>query len=88
VVYALDSYGSVLWTPLVQQAVPAAMIGRVSSVDYFFGFALSPLGLVAAGVAAQAIGVRDTLVIGGAVTALTTLIPFLPGVHEPVEPAA
>jgi transmembrane secretion effector len=90
VTYGLDAYGSVLWNPLMQQGVPAAMIGRVSSVDYFFGFALSPLGLVAAGAAAQAIGVRATLVIGGAITGLTTLIPLLPGVSdpEPPEPAA
>jgi MFS family permease len=83
VVYALDTYGSVLWNPLIQQAVPPAMIGRVSAVDYFFSFALSPLGLVAAGAVAQSIGVRPTLIIGGAVTALTTLIPFVPGVRDP-----
>ncbi len=59
------------------------MIGRVAAVDYFFGFALSPLGLVAAGAAAQAIGVRTTLVIGGDITGLTTLVPFIPGVRDP-----
>ena len=86
VIYGLDAYGTVLWGPLIQQSVPAAMIGRVSSVDYFFGFGLSPLGLVAAGAAAEVIGVRATLVIGGAITALTTLIPLVPGVSDP-EPA-
>ena len=50
-------------------------------------FALSPLGLVAAGAAAQAIGVRPTLIAGGAITALTTLIPLLPGVEDPTVPA-
>jgi MFS family permease len=83
VIYGLDTYGAVLWNPLIQRNVPAALIGRVSSVDYFFSFALSPLGLVAAGAAAQVIGVRETLIIGGAITALTTLIPLLPGVREP-----
>jgi hypothetical protein len=73
VTYGLDAYGSLL--------------GRVSSVDYLFGFALSPLGLVAAGAAAQAIGVRPTLIAGGAITALTTLIPLLPGVEDPTVPA-
>ncbi len=82
-IYGLDAYGTVLWNPLVQRAVPAAMIGRVASVDYFFSFALSPLGLVAAGAVAQVYGVRATLVVGGAVTGLTTLIPFLPGVRDP-----
>ena len=86
VVYGLDAYGTVLWFPLFQRAVPTAMIGRVSSVDYFFSFALSPLGLVAAGAVAEVIGVRATLVIGGALTGLTTIIPFLPGVTDP-EPA-
>jgi Transmembrane secretion effector len=86
VIYGLDAYGSVLWNPLMQQGVPGAMIGRVSSVDYFFGFALSPLGIVAAGAAAQSIGVRATLVIGGALTGLTTLIPLLPGVNDPGSP--
>jgi hypothetical protein len=87
VIYGLDTYGSVLWNPLIQQAVPPAMIGRVSAVDYFFSFALSPLGLVVAGATAQAIGVRSTLIVGGAITALTTLIPFLPGVRDP-DPAS
>jgi MFS family permease len=86
VVYGLDAYGTVLWNPLMQRSVPAAMLGRVSAVDYFFGFALSPLGLVAAGAAAEVVGVRATLMIGGAVTGLTTLIPLLPGVGEPELP--
>jgi len=42
---------------------------------------------VAAGAAAQAIGVRPTLIAGGAITALTTLIPLLPGVEDPTVPA-
>jgi MFS family permease len=83
VTYGLDAYGSVLYDPLIQQGVPAALLGRVASVNYVLSFALSPLGLVAAGALAEAIGVRATLVIGGGVTALTTLIPFLPGVKDP-----
>jgi hypothetical protein len=38
---------------------------------------------VAAGAAADAIGVRPTLIAGAAITALTTLIPLLPGVEDP-----
>jgi hypothetical protein len=89
VTYGLDAYGSVMFNPLLQEGVPAALLGRVSSVDYLFGFALSPLGLVAAGIAADAIGVRATLIVGGAITALTVLIPLLPGVEDPtVKPVA
>jgi MFS family permease len=83
VTYGLDAYGSVLYNPLIQEGVPDALLGRVSSVDYVLGFALSPLGLVAAGAAANLIGVRTTLVIGGGITALTALIPLLPGVEDP-----
>jgi DHA3 family tetracycline resistance protein-like MFS transporter len=85
VTYGLDAYGSVLFNPLIQQGVPDVLLGRVSSVDYVLGYALSPLGLVAAGAAADLIGVRTTLIIGGAITALTTLIPLLPGVRDPTS---
>jgi hypothetical protein len=74
-----------MFNPLMQEGVPAALLGRVSSVDYLFGFALSPLGLVAAGAAADAIGVRPTLIVGGAITALTVFIPLLPGVEDPTS---
>ena len=83
VTYGLDAYGSVLYDPLIQQGVPAELLGRVASVSYVLSFALSPLGLVAAGALAEGIGVRATLVIGGGITALSTLIPFLPGVEDP-----
>ena len=83
VTYGLDAYGSVLYDPLIQEGVPAELLGRVASVNYVLGFALSPLGLVAAGTLAEAIGVRTTLLIGGGMTALTTMIPFLPGVKDP-----
>lgn len=83
VTYGLDSYGTVLWNPLLQQEVPPAMLGRVASVDYLLGLGLSPLGLVAAGAVAQAFGTRVTLIVAGAITALTTLVPLIPGVRDP-----
>jgi hypothetical protein len=85
VTYGLDAYGSVLFDPLIQEGVPAELLGRVASVDYVLGFALSPLGIVAAGALAQVLGVRATLVIGGGLTALTTMIPLLPGVVDPTR---
>lgn len=83
VTYGLDAYGSVMFNPLIQEGVPDALLGRVSSVDFVLGFALSPLGLVAAGAAADVVGVRTTLIVGGAITGLTTFIPLLPGVNDP-----
>jgi hypothetical protein len=83
VTYGLDAYGTVLFAPLIQQGVPAGLLGRVASADYLLSFALGPLGLVAAGALADVLGVRTTLLIGGGLTALTTMIPFLPGVQDP-----
>jgi MFS family permease len=83
ITYGLDAYGSVLENPLVQAGVPAEMLGRVSSVGYLLGLALGPFGIVAAGAATDLVGVRATLIVGGAITALTTLIPLLPGVEDP-----
>lgn len=83
VTYGLDAYGSVLENPLVQAGVPEDMLGRVSSVGYLLGLGLGPLGIVAAGAATDLVGVRATLIIGGGITALTTLIPILPGVEDP-----
>lgn len=81
--YGLDAIGNVLWNPLIQQQVPADKLGRVASVDYLMSFGLSPIGLIAAGATAAAIGVRATLLIGGAITALTILTPLIPGVQDP-----
>ncbi len=83
ITYGLDAYGSVLFDPLIQEGVPAELLGRVASADYVLGFALSPLGLIASGALADVLGVRTTLLIGGGLTALTTMIPFLPGVKDP-----
>ncbi|MCW2929138.1 MAG: major facilitator superfamily 1 [Actinomycetia bacterium] len=50
VTYGLDAYGNVLlFDPLIQEGVPAEFLGRVASVDYVLGFALSPLGLAPEG---------------------------------------
>jgi hypothetical protein len=88
VAYSLDGYGTTMFNPLLQEGVPEALFGRVSSVDHVFCFALSPLGLIAAGAAAETIGVRPTLIIGGAIAALTTFIPLLPSVEDPtIQPA-
>jgi MFS family permease len=67
--WGLATYGNILWLPLLQQKTPAELLGRVSSVDWMLSFALSPLGAIASGAAAAVIGVRLTLVAGGALAA-------------------
>ncbi len=55
--------GNVFWESMVQEEVPAEMMGRASSVDWFVSLGLSPIGLVVAGALAGAIGVRTYYVV-------------------------
>jgi hypothetical protein len=77
------TYGNLLWGALMQLAVPAHMLGRASSVDWLFSICLSPLGLVFAGALASSVGVRETVLIGSAVSALSCCVIFVPGLRDP-----
>lgn len=77
-------YGDVLWVAMMQELVPRRVLGRVSSLVYLFAFSLGPLGILAGGAAAAGIGVRDALLVSGAVSALICLVVvFIPGVRDP-----
>jgi MFS family permease len=79
------TYGNILWFPLLQQETPPELLGRVSSIDWMFSLALSPLGTIAGGAAVLAIGVRPTLLIGGAMAAATGAVLLIPGMTAPDE---
>ncbi|HKB31298.1 MAG TPA: MFS transporter [Streptosporangiaceae bacterium] len=85
VVWGLLMYGNVLWHPLMQERVPAHLLGRAASVDWLVSFVGSPLGIVAAGIVAGTIGTRATFVAGGGLAALMTLVLLLPGVRDPEQ---
>jgi MFS transporter, DHA3 family, tetracycline resistance protein len=82
-VLAVLEYGSVLWYALMQDLVPTNLLGRASSVDWLVSLCLSPLGVLAAGFVAGAIGTRNTIVAGGVVAALGILVLLVPGVRDP-----
>ncbi|HEX9336860.1 MAG TPA: hypothetical protein VF892_13290 [Pseudonocardiaceae bacterium] len=77
------TYGNVLWFPLMQQEVPADLLGRASAVDWMFSLALAPLGTVAGGALAGLIGVRLTLIIGGVIAVAAGAVLLMPSVTEP-----
>lgn len=81
--WGLAVYGNILWLPLLQQETPPELLGRVSSVDWMLSVALSPLGTVASGAAAAVVGVRLTLVAGGALGAAAGGILLASGVADP-----
>ena len=80
---------NLVWATLMQRNVPARMLGRVSSLDWFMSLSLTPLGLAIAGPAAAAFGIASTLGVGGlAVAGAITTAFFLPGVRSPDRPDA
>jgi len=83
-------YGDVLWVAMMQELVPKEILGRVSSLVYLFAFSMGPLGILAGGAAASAIGTRATLVVSGAVSsAICLLVILVPGARDPERiPAA
>jgi hypothetical protein len=79
---AFEAAGTVWWATTKHRLVPARLLGRVSSFDWFISIGLLPVSFALTGPIAHAIGVRATLVwagvLGGAVT-LAAL--FLPGMR-------
>jgi MFS family permease len=61
------SSATVIWGTLLQRRVPPALLGRVSSLDFFVSLALMPVSMAIAGPVGVAIGIPLTFVIAGVV---------------------
>jgi DHA3 family tetracycline resistance protein-like MFS transporter len=81
--WAMVMYGTVLWNSLMQEVVPAALLGRASSVEWLLSSVGSPVGVLAAGAAAGVAGPRVVLAVGGCLAALMCLVLLVPGVRAP-----
>lgn len=57
--------GVVIWGTLLQRRVPAAMLGRVSSLDFFVSLAFMPVSMAFAGPAGEALGLPVVFLIAG-----------------------
>jgi hypothetical protein len=83
---AASGYGS-LETAVIQREVPLEAQGRIAAYQYLGAYALGPLGLVAAGPVAAALGIGTVLgfaAVWQVVTALLTLaVPSVRGVRAP-----
>ncbi|MFJ1807038.1 MULTISPECIES: MFS transporter [unclassified Streptomyces] len=71
-----DVFG-VLWATTVQRAIPEEVLSRVSSYDWFGSLALAPLGLLAAGPVAAAVGTGHALVGCAALVTLASASALL-----------
>jgi DHA3 family tetracycline resistance protein-like MFS transporter len=86
---ALETAGTIVWMTLKQREVPAAMLGRVSSLDWLISIGLLPISFAVTGPVAAAIGAQTALVVAGAAGALVTVSALLlPGMFAVEHPTA
>jgi Na+/melibiose symporter-like transporter len=87
--FGLGTAGMVVWNTMMNTLVPAEMLGRVSSFDWFVSMGLIPLSFAVTGPVAELLGARTTLALSGALGGLTLAFLFVPGVRDPeAEPLA
>jgi DHA3 family tetracycline resistance protein-like MFS transporter len=79
----LEAAGTVVWATTKHRLVPAALLGRVSSLDWFISIGLLPVSFAITGPVAAAVGPRATLIGAGLLGAAVTLGGlFLPGMRS------
>jgi MFS family permease len=61
----LFSAPMVIWGTLLQRRVPAHLLGRIASLDFFVSISLLPVSMALAGPVSQAIGVGTTFLVAG-----------------------
>jgi DHA3 family tetracycline resistance protein-like MFS transporter len=69
--------GSLVWTNLLQERVPRAMLGRVSSIDNLGSLALMPVWLSVAGWASDWLGPAPVFLLGGGLAALLGILGLI-----------
>jgi transmembrane secretion effector len=74
---ATETAGMIVWSTLMQTRVPPALLGRVTSLDFFVSIGLTPVSFALVGPLAAAIGARPTLLSAGVASA-AGLLAFLP----------
>ena len=81
--FGLGTAGMVVWNTMMNTLVPAEMLGRVSSFDWFVSMGLIPLSFAVTGPVAELLGARTTLALSGLLGAFTLAFLFVPGVRDP-----
>jgi MFS family permease len=80
---ALETAGTIVWATAKQRHVPAALLGRVSSLDWLISIGLLPLSFALTGPISGAIGAQSTLIAAGLLGAVVTFAALLlPGMRE------
>jgi MFS family permease len=69
--------GTVIWGTLLQRRVPSALLGRVSSLDFFVSLSLMPLSMALAGPVSELIGSGATFLVAGLAPPLLAAVAVL-----------
>lgn len=67
----------VIWGTLLQRRVPPAMLGRVSSLDFFVSLAFMPVSIALAGPVSELVGLRTTFLVAGLVPAVLAVVAIV-----------
>ncbi|MGY1827304.1 MFS transporter [Blastococcus sp. SYSU DS0541] len=62
---ATSQAGMVIWGTLLQRRVPPALLGRVSSLDFFVSLSLMPLSMALAGPLSELAGLTGAFLVAG-----------------------
>ncbi len=80
---ALEGAGTIVWATTKGRLVPARLLGRVSSFDWFISTGLVPVSFALTGPVAAIFGPRTTLVGAGILGGMVTLaFLFIPGMRD------
>ena len=69
--------GVVIWGTLLQRRVPAHMLGRVSSLDFFVSLAFMPVSMAFAGPAGESLGLPVVFLIAGLAPLVIGLVAII-----------
>jgi MFS family permease len=77
VIGATFQAATVIWGTLLQRRVPPALLGRVSSLDFFTSISLMPLSMAVAGTVSEAIGTTATFLVAGLAPPVMAVVAVL-----------
>ena len=77
VVGATDGIGQVLWGTLLQRRVPARMLGRVSSLDFFVSLLLMPVSMAVVGPLSTVVPVEAIFAAAAIVPAVMAVVVWI-----------
>lgn len=71
--------GQVIWGTLLQRRVPAHMLGRISSLDFFVSLSLMPVSMAVAGAIGDSVPLWIIFVVAGVVSPIIGAIAWFAG---------